>query len=70
MDFTVKLARNATTDFIQWTHDKLYWDPNEIIPGTAANWFEGYMVRLHQLSSGSLAIQAKDAYNNDYYENP
>jgi len=69
LDLTVKIARSAT-DYIQFTHDKLYCYPFDIIPPSRNKWFEGYIITMHQLNSGSLAIQAKDAYNNDYYENP
>lgn len=70
VDLTVKLARNATTDYIQFTHDKMYCYPFDIRPAQKDDWFEGYMVRFHQLKAGSLVPQAIDAYNNDYYENP
>ena len=69
LDLTVKLARSAT-DYIQWTHDKMYCMPFDIIPPSRNKWFEGYLITLHQLGTGSLAIEVKDAYNNDYYENP
>lgn len=68
LDLTAKIARNATTDYVQFTHDKMYCFPFDIIPPSRNNWFEGYMITLHQLNTGSLAIEVKDAYNKAYYE--
>ena len=73
LDLTVKMARNATTDYVQFTHDKLYATPYDIIPGHIKGWKEGYFLTMHQLggaSLGSLAIEVKDKYNDNYYENP
>lgn len=70
LDLTVKMARNATTDYIQFTHNNLYCQPFSIKAVSIGEWYEGYRMQMHQLSSGSLAIEIKDAYNNDYYENP
>ena len=70
LDLTVKMARHATTDYIQWTHDKMYCFPFDIIPPHRNNWFEGYLISLHQLGTGSLGIEIKDSYNDNYYENP
>jgi hypothetical protein len=68
---TVKTARNATTDYVQWTHDDLYLTPFDIVVPTREKWFEGYLITMHQLNTGNnLDIQIKDKYNNDYYENP
>lgn len=70
LDLTVKAARNATNDYIQWTHDKLYANKYNTsiskVPGT----FESYRMTMAQLSTGSCAIEAKDDYDDDYYENP
>jgi hypothetical protein len=70
LDLTVKCARNATTDYIQWTHDKLYCQPYVITAEKSVGRVERYILVMAQLNSGSLAIEVKDAYNNDYYENP
>ena len=65
-----KLARHATNDYLPWTHDKMYCFPFDIIPPHRNNWFEGYLISLHQLGTGSLGIEIKDSYNDNYYENP
>jgi hypothetical protein len=70
LDLTVKLARNATTDYIQFTHDKLYCRPVDIYQIKQPGSVESYYIQMHQMNTGSLAIEAKDAYNNNYYENP
>jgi hypothetical protein len=69
LDLTVKCARSAT-DSIQWTHDKCYAKPFTITTEKRPGAVERYYLVMAQLNTGSLAIQAKDAYNNDYYENP
>lgn len=70
LDLVVKCARNVTTDYIQWTHDKVYCQPFTIAASKTSGGVERYFLRLFQLDTGSLAIEAKDAYNNDFYENP
>lgn len=70
LDLTVKCARDATNDYIQWAHDKLYAYPIEIEPCRYTNWQEAYRLVMHQLNTGSLVPSAVDAYDNDYYENP
>jgi hypothetical protein len=70
MDLTVKMARNATTDYIQFTHLKTYCVPYTLSALKRPGSIERYYLRFNQLNTGSLAIQAKDAYNDDYYENP
>lgn len=70
LDLTVKCARSATTDYIQWTHDKLYCQPYTLSAMKRAGSVERYFLVMSQLNTGSLAIEAKDAYNDDYYENP
>jgi hypothetical protein len=73
LDLVVKCARNATTDYIQWTHDKLYAVPFTIVPGTRKGWKETYFLTMYQRGSssgGSHTAQVKDKYNDDYYENP
>jgi len=69
LDLTVKIDRSAT-DYIQFTHDKIYCFPYDIVVPNRTKWFEGYIITLHQLNTGSLTIEVKDAYNNNYYENP
>lgn len=68
VDLVVKPARDAATDYIQWTHDKLYCSPFDIVTASRDSWYEGYMVTFHQLDTGSLAVESKDAYNKSYYE--
>ena len=68
VDLVVKCARNATTDFIQWTHDKIYCQPYVISAEKVSGHVERYILVMSQLSTGSLAIQAKDQYNKAYYE--
>ena len=46
----------------------MYCAPFDIIPPHRENWFEGYLITLHQLGTGSLNIQNKDKYNKSYYE--
>lgn len=70
LDLTVKCARNATDDYIQWTHDKMYAMPWDIRAMRSDEGFERYEIAMHQLNTGSIAIQAKDDYNDDHYENP
>lgn len=70
LDLVVKCARNATTDYIQWTHDKMYCRPYTLSSLKRAGSVERYFLVLSQLNTGSLAIEAKDPYNNDHYENP
>lgn len=70
LDLVVKTARNATTDYIQWTHDKLYCQPYTLSAMKRAGSVERYFLVMSQLNTGSLAIEAKDAYNDNYYENP
>ena len=70
VDLVVKCSRNTTTDFVQWTHDKMYCQPFVIAAEKTPGRVERYILVMSQLDTGSLAIQAKDQYNNDYYENP
>lgn len=68
LDLTVKCARNATTDYIQWTHDKLYCQPYTLSAMKRSGSVERYFLVMAQLNTGSLAIEAKDVYNKAYYE--
>ncbi|KKN56981.1 hypothetical protein LCGC14_0567030 [marine sediment metagenome] len=68
VDLTVKCARNATTDYIQWTHDKCYTRPFTISANKQSGAHERYFLQNIQLNTGSLAIEAKDAYNKAHYE--
>ena len=72
LDLVVKCGRPraSTTDYIQWTHDKLYCQPFIIAAEKAPGRMERYILVMSQLDTGSLAIEAKDAYNNNFYENP
>jgi hypothetical protein len=70
VDLTVKCSRNATTDYIQWTQEDLYCQPFIINAEKTPGRVEKYILVLSQMDTGSCVIQAKDAYNNDYYENP
>ncbi len=70
LDLVVKASRNTTTDYIQWTHDKCFQDKFTINVDRRPGSVERYFLRWNQMDTGSLAIQSKDAYNNDYYENP
>jgi len=70
VDLVVKTSRNTTTDYVQWSHDKVYCQPFVITAEKAPGGVEKYLLVLSQLSTGSIAIQAKDQYNNDHYENP
>ena len=70
LDLVVKCARNVTTDFIQWSHDKLYANKFTIAANKTPGSFESYFLRMIQLNTGALGLQAKDVYNNNYYENP
>ena len=70
MDLTVKFARNATTDYVQWTHDKCYGRPFTLEANKETGSTERYFLVLAQLDAGTLAIQAKDSYNSVYYTNP
>jgi hypothetical protein len=70
LDLTVKAARNATTDYVQWTHDKMYCQPFVISAEKTPAKVERYLLVMSQLDTGSLEIQAKDQYNNNFYENP
>ena len=70
LDLTVKIARSAI-DYVQFTHDKMYITPYDIVVPSRTKWFEGYFITLHQLNKGTdLEIEIKDIYNNDHYENP
>ncbi|KKL61328.1 hypothetical protein LCGC14_2196420, partial [marine sediment metagenome] len=68
VDLTVKCARNATTDYIQWTHVKCYTRPFTIAANKQPGSFERYFLQNFQLNTGSLAIEAKDVYNKAHYE--
>lgn len=68
VDLVVKCARNATTDYIQWTHDKVYCQPFVITAEKAPGRVERYLLVLSQLSTGSITIQAKDQYDKKHYE--
>ena len=68
LDLTVKCARNATTDFITWTHDKTYGISFTLSALKRTGSIERYFLVMSQLNTGSRAIQAKDQYNDDYYE--
>jgi hypothetical protein len=70
LDLTVKCARNATTDYIQWPHDKCYCQPYTLSALKRPGSVEQYFLVMSQLNTGSLAIEAKDQYNDNYYENP
>lgn len=70
LDTTVKCSRDTSTDYIQWTHDKLYCQPYTLAAQKRPGSVERYFLAMNQLNTGSLAIEAKDAYNNNYYENP
>lgn len=70
VDLTVKCSRNTTTDYVQFTHDKVYCQPFVITADKTPGSVERYMLALSQLSTGSITIQSKDQYNNNYYENP
>ena len=70
LDLTVNLARSATDD-IEFTHDKMYMTPYDIVAPSRTKWIEGYLITLHQLNLGNdLEIIIQDIYNNDFYENP
>ena len=69
LDLVVKCARDAN-DYIQWTHDKLYCQPFTLSAQKRPGSVERYFLVMSQMSTGSIAISAKDDYNNDYYENP
>lgn len=68
VDLTVKCARNATTDYIQWTHDKCYTIPFTIAANKQPGSFERYFLQNFQLNTGSIGIEAKDVYNKSHYE--
>lgn len=70
LDLTVKISRNTSTDYIQWTHDKMYCQPYTLSALKRSGSVERYFLVMAQLNTGSLAIEAKDAYNDNYYENP
>ena len=70
VDITVKMGRpyDSVIDFLKFTHDKLYCYPFDIIPSSKDSWYEGYMVRFHQLSTGSLTTQEINDLVDDHYE--
>ena len=68
LDLTTKVARHATNDYIKITHDKLYCMPHDIIPPSRTKWFEGYIITMHQLGTGTCVHEIVDAYDDDYYE--
>lgn len=70
IDITVKMGRphDSVIDFLKFTHDKLYCYPFDIIPSSKDSWYEGYMVRFHQLSTGSLTTQEINDLDDDHYE--
>jgi len=70
LDLTWKFTRNATNDYVQVAHDKMYIEPFSIKPGHKLGWHEGYLITLHQDGSGSITGTIIDNLNNDYYENP
>lgn len=70
LDLTVKCARDATTDYIEWTHDKCYCKPYTLSALKRPGSVERYFLVMAQLNTGSVVPVAKDYYNNDYYENP
>jgi hypothetical protein len=72
LNLIVKCGRPAasTTDFVQWTHDDLYCQPYIIASDKRPSFTERYILVMSQLDTGSCAIQAKDQYNDNYYENP
>ena len=70
LDLTVNLARSATDD-VEFTHDKMYMTPYDIVVPSRTKWIEGYFITLHQLNKGNdLETVIQDIYNNDHYENP
>jgi hypothetical protein len=70
LDLVVKLSRNATSDYIEFTHDKLYATPFDIVADKTGQFYESYFLRMWQHKAGSCTIEVKDGYNDDYYENP
>ena len=63
----------SATRFLKYTWDKTYIVPNsyrEVFQETGA-WFDGAQFRLALLNeTSSLAVEEKNALNNDYYLNP
>jgi len=70
LDLTWKFTRNATTDYVQVAHDKMYCPPFHIVPGHRFGWHEGYLMQMHQTGSGSMSGTIIDNLDNDSYENP
>lgn len=68
LDLVVKTARNATTDYIEWTHDKMYCQPYTVTTEKRSGAIERYILVLSQLDTGSCVPVAKDQYNKVYYE--
>ena len=70
VDITVKMGRpfDSVIDFLKFTHDKLYCYPFDIRPASKDDWYEGYMVRFHQLHTGSLTTQEINDLDDDHYE--
>ena len=42
--------------------------PHDIIPPIRTKWFEGYIITMHQLGTGTCVHEIVDAYDDDYYE--
>lgn len=71
IDMVFKWQRSAT-DYVQYTYNDLRMVPvNEKIVNEEG-WFEDYDIKFMPggLTTSSFAIESKDQYNNDHYENP
>ncbi len=72
LDFIADFYESATR-FLKYTWDKTYIVPNsyrEVFQERGA-WFDGAQFRLALLNeTSSLAVEEKNALNNDYYLNP
>jgi len=72
LDFTLDFYESATR-YLKYTWDDMYIPKesyNEVFPDEST-WYEGVKFRLEfRNETSSLAVEEKNALNNDYYENP
>jgi len=68
LDLTWKFTRDATYDYVNIVHDKLYAEPFALHPAHRRGWHEGYLIRMHQDGAGSVSGTVIDALDDDNYE--
>ena len=72
LDFICDFYESATR-YLKFTWDKMYIDPESLVEEfrDEGSWFDGLTFTLRfKDENSSLAVEEKNALNNDYYENP